>query len=120
MPSSLLSVVLVPIIKSKAGNVNSIDNYRPVALSSIVSKVFESIILCRIECCLITNANQFGFKRKHGTDMCIYTLKEIVNMYTSLNSCVLLVFWMQARLLTGLIIQYYLTNLQNVASLIIF
>ena len=92
MPSSLLSVVLVPIIKSKAGNVNSIDNYRPVALSSIVSKVFESIILCRIECCLITNANQFGFKRKHGTDMCIYTLKEIVNMYTSLNSCVFTCF----------------------------
>lgn len=92
MPSSLLTVVLVPIIKNKAGNVNSIDNYRPVALSSIVSKVLESILLSRIECYLITNANQFGFKRNHGTDLCIYTLKEMVNMYTSLNSCVFTCF----------------------------
>ena len=57
-------------------------------LSSIVSKIFEIIILSRIECYLLTNANQFGFKRNHGTDMCIYTLKEIINMYTSLKSCV--------------------------------
>ena len=68
------------IIKNKAGNVNAIDNYRPVALSSILSKVLENIILCRIECYLTTNANQFGFKRKHGTDLCIYTFKEMVDI----------------------------------------
>ena len=92
MPSSLLKVILVPIIKNKAGNVNAIDNYRPVALSSIVSKVLENIILCRIEHYLVTNANQFGFKRKHGTDLCIYTFKEMVNLYKSLNSCVFTCF----------------------------
>ena len=92
LPTSLLTVVLVPIIKNKAGNVNSIDNYRPVALSSIVSKILESIILNRIEFYLLTNANQFGFKKNHGTDMCIYTLKEIINIYTSLKSCVFTCF----------------------------
>ena len=92
LPTSLLAVVLVPIIKNKAGNVNSIDNYRPVALSSIVSKILETIILNRIEIYLLTNANQFGFKKNHGTDMCIYTLKEIINMYTSLKSCVFTCF----------------------------
>ena len=71
LPKMMLNVVLVPIIKNKAGNVNSIDNYRPVALSSIVSKILEIIILSRIECYLLTNANQFGFKRNHCTDMCI-------------------------------------------------
>ena len=88
LPTSLLTVVLVPIIKNKAGNVNSIDNYRPVALSNIFCKVLEIIILGRIECYLITSANQFGFKKKHGTDLCIYTLKEIVNLYTSSKGCV--------------------------------
>ena len=29
LPSSLMSVILVPIIKNKAGNVNSSENYRP-------------------------------------------------------------------------------------------
>jgi hypothetical protein len=30
--------------------------------------------------------NQFGFKSKHGTDLCIYALKEIVHRYRSRNS----------------------------------
>ena len=29
--------------------------------------------------------DQFGFKRKLGTDTCIYVLKEIVDKYRSLN-----------------------------------
>ena len=39
LPSALMSIVLVPIIKNKAGNVNSRDNYRPIALASILSKL---------------------------------------------------------------------------------
>ena len=92
LPKSLLTVVLVPIVKNKAGNVNSIDNYRPIALSNIFSKILEIIILGRIEDFLTTNDNQFGFKKKHGTDMCIYTLKEIVNLYSSYKGCVFTCF----------------------------
>ena len=36
--------------------------------------------------------NQFGFKKKHGTDMCIYTLKETINLYTSMKGCVFTCF----------------------------
>ena len=71
---------------------NATDNYRPVALSNIFSKILEFIILERIECYLITNGNQFGFKKKHGTDMCIYTLKETINLYTSMKGCVFTCF----------------------------
>ena len=86
LPESLLTVILVPIVKNKAGNINSIDNYRPIALASILSKIIENIILVRIERQLVTNPNQFGFKRSHSTDQCIYALKEVVNLYTSLKS----------------------------------
>ena len=48
VPSSLLSVVLVPIIKCKSGKINSKDNYRPFALASIVSKIVENIFLDRM------------------------------------------------------------------------
>ena len=81
-------MILVPVIKNKAGNINSIDNYRPIALASILSKVIENIILVRIQLQLETNPNQFGFKRNHSTDQCIYALKEVVNLYMSLKSCV--------------------------------
>lgn len=33
--------MLVSIIKDKAGKINSRDNYRPIALSSTISKILE-------------------------------------------------------------------------------
>ena len=92
LPSSLMSVVLIPIIKNKCGNISSKENYRPIALASIISKLIEFIILNRIEQHLTTNSNQFGFKKKHGTDHCIYVLKEVLHLYKSLNSCISICF----------------------------
>ena len=70
----MLSVVLVPVIKDKAGKISSKDNYRPIALASVFSKIIELIILGRIEIFLDTNPNQFCFKKKHGTYQCIFLL----------------------------------------------
>ena len=33
-----------------------------------------------IEMYMNTNPNQFGFKKKHGTDQCIYVLKELIDL----------------------------------------
>lgn len=38
----------VPVIKDKAGKVGNLDNYRPIALASVVSKVLERILLDRL------------------------------------------------------------------------
>ena len=92
LPSSFMSVVLIPIIKNKCGSISSKDNYRPIALASIVSKLMEGVIFSRIEKFLITSDNQFGFKKKHGTDQCVYVLKEVLNLYRSLNSCLSVCF----------------------------
>ena len=75
LPDAMLSVVLVPIIKDKCGKINSKDNYRPVALASVTSKILEMILLDRMSDELDTLSNQFGFKKKSGTDLCIYVLK---------------------------------------------
>ena len=48
MVNAMLSVVLVPIIKDKCGKINSKDNYRPVALASVTSKIVEMILLDRM------------------------------------------------------------------------
>ena len=47
LPGSMLSVVglLVPVIKNKSRRINDSDNYRPIALASIVSKIVEKVIL---------------------------------------------------------------------------
>ena len=71
LPDSMIANVLVPVIKSKTGRIMPKDNYRPIALASVVSKVAESVIYNRISVYLDTCPNQFGFKRNHSTDQCI-------------------------------------------------
>ena len=43
LPDSMLSTVLVPIIKDKTGRIDRMANYRPIALASVMSKVVEII-----------------------------------------------------------------------------
>ena len=93
LPESMMYVVLIPIIKDKKAKISSIDNYRPVAIASVVSKVVERILLDRVSGYLDTMGNQFGFKPKLGTDMCIYSLKEIIGSYSKLKwMCFLMLF----------------------------
>ena len=86
LPPSMISVVLVPIVKDKRASVCSTSNYSHIALASIVSKLLENIILNRISDNLVTNPNQFGFKPKQNTEMCIFALKEPILKYRALNS----------------------------------
>ena len=77
----MISVVFVPIVKNKRINICSKDNYRPIALGSIMSKILEKIIYERVSEALETCSNQFGFKAKHSTDMCILDFKEAIIKY---------------------------------------
>ena len=78
LPPSIISVVLVPIVKNKRINICSKNNFRPIALASIMSKILEQIIYERVSEALETCSNQFGFKAKHSTDMCILAFKEAI------------------------------------------
>ena len=110
LPESMLSVVLVPVIKDKAGKISSKDNYRPIALASVISKLVEVIMLDRIEMYMNINPNQFGFKRKHGTDQCIYVLWKSLTCIEDLMAVSLYVSWMLVRHLTGSITELCLSN----------
>ena len=78
LPSDLTDTVLVPIVKEKTGDIYDKGNYRPIALASVVSKVFEMSLLVKLEKYLYSSDYQFGFKPKHSTDLCIYTLEEVI------------------------------------------
>ena len=75
LPNEFMYTVLVPIVKDRRAKISDKTNYRPIALANITSKVFERILLDRLNIYLKTCANQFGFKKNHGADMCIYALK---------------------------------------------
>ena len=71
-----MNTAIVRIIKSKTGNSGDKNNYRPIALVTACSKIFDLCLLEIIELYVDTHDNQFGFKRQHSTDMCIFTLES--------------------------------------------
>ena len=77
----MIKSIIVPLVKNKSGNLADKNNYRPVALSSILSKVFEHVILFRLEDYLWTNDNQFGFKPSYPTDLCVYAFIEFIGHF---------------------------------------
>ena len=78
IPQECMQTVIVPICKIKKGNISNAGNYRPVSLATNISKLYEHYILSCISPLLATTDNQFGFKPKRGTDMCIFLLKQTI------------------------------------------
>ena len=92
LPSDLTDTVLVPIVKDKTGDISDKGNYRPIALASVISKVLEMALLVKLEKYLYSSDYQFRFKPRHSTDLCIYSLKEVIEFYKSQSSSVYVCF----------------------------
>ena len=92
MPADMMGTTIASIIKNKCGNLADSNNYRPIAIATIVSKLFESIILHKCEEFLYTCDNQFGFKPKRSTELCIYTLNFFIDYYKQRSTSVFVTF----------------------------
>jgi exonuclease III len=92
LPQALMDTCITPIIKDKKGLVTSSDNYRPIAITSVASKILELVLLEKMKTQLETIDNQFGFKKNSGTDMCVFTLQQIIEYYTKRSSPIYICF----------------------------
>ena len=92
LPEDFMKTAIVPIIKNKTGDSSDKGNYRPIALVTACSKIFEICLLKMLETYLNTHDHQFGFKSQHATDMCIFTVKSVIKYYTKQNSSVFTCF----------------------------
>ena len=91
LPDMFMKTAIVPIIKNKTGDTSDKNNYRLIALVTAALKIFE-LCLSIILDYLVTHDQQFGFKRKHLTDLCIFTVKSVTKYYTQENSPVFTCF----------------------------
>lgn len=82
-PSGFRVSTIIPIPKNKRNSLNESDNYRAIALSSILGKVLDNVILEKHEHVLSTSDLQFGFKKKHSTSQCTFMAKEIIQYYAN-------------------------------------
>ena len=86
MPEKLMNGVIIPVTKNRNKSISDKQNYRPISLSNIISKIFECILLKKLQPYIGTCVNQFGYKPNSGTELCIFTLKEYLNYYHKLGS----------------------------------
>ena len=71
-PVNLLVSTVIPIPKNNKKSLNDSKNYRGIALSSIIGKVLELLILSSNKDILKSCELQFGFKRKQSTTQCTF------------------------------------------------
>lgn len=84
-PSKLKSSVILPLFKK--GNADALENYRPISILPIFSKIYEHIINKKLMNFLmdnrILNDEQHGFISGRNTDSAIYSF--LSQIYTALD-----------------------------------
>ena len=78
----LLVSTIVPLIKDKLGKADSSDNYRSIALSSVILKIFDWTVLILFEEQLNLDSLQFGYQKKCSTNMCTWLVVESINHFS--------------------------------------
>lgn len=93
-PNQLKIAKVIPVFKS--GDDSIMNNYRPISVLPIFSKIFEHIMHKRLMSFIDTNnilyKYQFGFREKHGTDLALVTLVENISSALDAGKYVLGVF----------------------------
>ena len=86
VPYFLLLCTLIPIVKDNIGDLASSENYRAIALSSLVLKLFDLVIIMLEGNKLTCDQLQFGFQEKSSTTMCTFALTAVIDYYNRAGS----------------------------------
>ena len=81
VPTDFKYAKVTPLYKK--GNKSQVENYRPISILSVVSKVLEKAIYFQFEKYLKENnilySYQSGFRKKHSTDTCLIDLMDFLH-----------------------------------------
>ena len=98
---------VIPIPKGRNANITNADNYRGIALSAILGKLLDLIVLVRYGELLCSSDLQFGFKRGRSTSMCTLVLKRPLSTMCITPVPFIALFWMPPKRSTVLSIVGY-------------
>ena len=114
-PDLLKKAVVIPVHKKCCKQ--TISNYRPVSILPAFSKIFERIMCHRLveylEAFKLLYANQFGFRRRHSTDLAIVTVVDSVLKSLEEKNVVLGIFMDLAKAFDTINHSILLRKLQN-------
>jgi len=66
----------------------SVDDFRGISISPIISKLFEMSILNRFSSYFVTSDHQFGFKKNNGCSHAIFAVRNVIENFISNGSTV--------------------------------
>ena len=80
VPASFGQGLLIPIPKDagKRG-ILSVDQFRGITISPIISKVFEHCLLLLFKDYLYSSERQFGFKKNIGCAHAIFSVRKVMD-----------------------------------------
>ena len=77
----LLISSLVPLIKDKLGDVTDSNNYRSIAISSLILKIFDLVIIAVFSEFLQLDDLQFSYQSNVSTSMCTWVAVESISYF---------------------------------------
>ena len=78
--------VITPVVKNILSSLHDVNSYRPVAIISVISKAFESLINLHFGQLFAYNENQFGFSVGGGCNEAMFAFNNIVKYFKDRHS----------------------------------
>jgi len=89
LPSNFGTSYTVPIPKQDGRLYGlSVNDFRGISISPVISKIFENAILVRFADYFTTSDYQFGFKKNHSCSHAIYCVRSVAEHYINNGSTV--------------------------------
>ena len=83
IPEEMCLSTVSPIPKNAKKSLQDSENYRAIALSSVIAKALDKVLLHKVPALSSTSDLQFGFKKRHSTMQCTFVVREVIEYYTS-------------------------------------
>ena len=88
LPEEMIKTIVIPIVKNKTADLSDRNNYRPISLATVVSKVFDSMLNSQLTKHIELHDNQFGFRSGLSTESAVLCVKHAVKYYTKRQTAV--------------------------------
>ena len=82
IPDNISTDVIVPILKKPTACQSDPNNYRPITLSTIHSKMLEMILFPYSD----ISCSQYGYQKNKGVDFCHSFINDAIKCYSASNS----------------------------------
>ena len=81
VPLNFKRSIIIPIIKDGKKKTTDVDNYRPITIIYVISKIFEMCIFGKINCLFDFGGLQLGFVKGGGCEKSLFIVSNVVNYF---------------------------------------